>query len=132
MKKYYEFSKKHFEYELRGICIRNKFKVPVDITEEHKAEGGDTWEYIYKIQTKNPAVSIIIFSSVSIKTSKVRENGADAVRVVLKWETRKGTKYKAVHTHYRIKTLFNNLENTLVKEIATVFNLTPSEFVEAI
>lgn len=131
-KQYYQFSKKQFEYDLKGICFRNNFRTPINYTEEHRNEGGETWEHIYKIQTKNPAVAVLIYSSVDVNTNYVREKGGDAVRVVVRWNTRNGARYKAAATHYRIKTLFENLEKTLVREISAAFNLTPGEFVEAI
>jgi len=128
---YYQFSKKQFEYELKGISLRNNMRSMVNITEEYRAEGKVTWEHVYKIPTRNKSVEIIIFSSVDITLNAVRENGADAVRVVLKWVTKKGPMYKAIHTHYRIKTLFSNLENTLIQAQGEAFNLVYNEFTEA-
>lgn len=126
---YYQFSKKHFEYEMRGILIRNKCGFMTDITEEWIKEGNETWERIYKIQTKNKAVNLIVFSSVDIRTNEVRSNGVDAVRVVMQWTTKNGNVYRKVAKHYRLETLFKNLEKTLIEATSNVFNLNYKEFV---
>ncbi|MNB72090.1 hypothetical protein D3C81_333580 [compost metagenome] len=129
---YYQFSKKHFEFELKGITLRNGFRSAQLYTDEYRSEGGETWEHIYLLPTRNRAVDIIIYSSVDINTNEVRDHGTDAVRVVMRWKTKKGPVYKALHTHQRITTLFKNLENTLTKAQDGVFNLNYKEFSEAI
>lgn len=128
VKKYYPYTKKHFEYEVKGILMRNKLGYLTEITEEYRAEGHTTWERIYALSTKNKAVRIIIFSSVDINTNQVREVGADAVKIVTEW-TIKGEKYfsKVAH-HYRIDTLFKNMEKTLVKMNNAVFSLNYKDF----
>lgn len=131
-KQYYQFSKKHFEYELRGILIRNKLGQVQDITEEYKSQGGETWERIYSVTTKNKSVRILVFSSIDINTDKVRDIGGDAVKVVKEWTTKNGKVYQKVAHHYRLKTLFNNLEKTLVECSDGVFNLNYKEFSKAI
>lgn len=126
---YYQFTKKHFEYELKGILMRNKLGTMEDITEQWKIENdSETWEYIYKISTKNRSVDIIVFSSVDMNTNKVRDIGNDAVRVVMRWTTRNGNFYKKLGKHYRIKTLFKNLEKTVVDGSNSVFGLNGKEF----
>lgn len=115
MAQYIKFGKKQFEYELRGILIKNKIGFLYDITEEWFEEGNFSKEYIYKIKTKNKNVDIIIFSSIDIKTGYVRNIGSDAVRIVLRWKTENGYVFSKLAKHYRIKTLFDNLESTLVK-----------------
>lgn len=132
MKKYYKFSKKHFEFELRGILIRNNAGFMEDITEQWIQEGNETWERIYKITTKNKAVDIIIFSSIDMRTNSVRDNGDDAVRVVLRWKTKHGYVYKKIHKHYRLKTLFKNLEQTILNTQGQVFNLNFKEFTKEV
>jgi hypothetical protein len=128
MREYYKFSKKHFEYELKGITIRNKFKSPILYTEEYINLGNETWEHIYLLPTKNKSVDILIYSSIDVNTNKVRDNGSDAVRVVLRWSTKNGFVFKAIHTHYRLKTLFNNLERTIINTQSQVFDLNYKEF----
>ena len=125
---YYKFSKKHFEYELRGILIKNKLGFMEEITDEWVAQGKETWERIYKISTKNKSVDIIIFSSIDIRTNEVRDNGADRVRVILRWTTRNGVVYKSIHHHNRLKTLFKNLKNTISITQKSVFDLNFGEF----
>jgi len=130
--KYYQFSKKHFEYELREILKRNKSKFMDDITDQWLAQGNETWERIYKISTRNKAVDIILFSSVDMRTNKVREVGGDAVRVVVRWTTKYGTYFKKVAKHYRIETLFKNLEETIVLAKENVFNLNIKQFTKEV
>jgi hypothetical protein len=125
---YYQFSKKHFEYELNGILIRNKVGFMDDITDQWISEGHDTWERVYRVTTKNKSVNIIIFSSIDIRTNEVRDNGADRVRVVLQWNTKKGPVYKKIHHHNRLNTLFRNLEQTIMNIQPQVFNLNYKEF----
>jgi hypothetical protein len=131
-KQYYQFSKKHFEYGVKGILINKRAGFLEDITDEWLNSGKETWERIYKISTKNRAVDIIIFSSIDMRTNEVREIGADAVRVVTRWTTRRGELFKRVGKHLRIKTLFNNLEKSILKAQGEVFGLNPDEFYSTI
>lgn len=128
MSNYYQFTKAHFEYELKGILIRNKAGFMEDITNDWLKEGKDTWERIYKISTKNKSVDIILFSSIDIRTGKVRNNGTDRVRVVKRWKTKNGFLYKKIHHHNRLSTLFKNLEQTITTTQKQVFSLNYKEF----
>ncbi|AMM45112.1 hypothetical protein SP15_304 [Bacillus phage SP-15] len=110
-----KFCRNQFEYEVRGILLRNNAGILSDITDEWQATEGPTHERIYKVTTKNRAVDIIIFSSVDLSTRHVRRKGRDAVRVVLRWTTRRGPIYKAIAKHPRIETLFRNLEKSILK-----------------
>jgi hypothetical protein len=127
-KEYFKFSRKHFEYELRGILIHNKLGRMEDYTDEFIAEGNQSFEKIYKLKSRNPAVEVLIYSSVDVTENKVRSKGSDAVRVVLCWNTKKGKRYKRVAKHLRIETLFKNLENTLLGLKEEVFDLKWNDF----
>lgn len=129
---YYQFTRKHFEFELKGILIRNKLGFVQDITQEWLDAGNHSWERIYKISTKNKSVDIIIFSSLDINTDEVRDNGADRVRVVMRWRTRSGEVFKKIHHHNRLKTLFKNLEWTIAQTQKEVFSLDYKEFTKAV
>lgn len=128
MANYYKFSRKHFEYELKGILIRNNFGFMQDVTEEFILKDCTTWERIYKVPTKNKSVDIIIYSSVDMRTHQVRDIGSDAVRIVLRWTTKNGEVFKRVGKHYRLETLFKNLENTIKNTRDQVFQLNYKEF----
>ena len=130
--KYYKYSRKHFEYELRGILINNKFGFLTDITEEWRKQGNETWERIYKISTKNKSLNIIVFSSIDINTNQVREIGGDAVRLVAAWTTKNGIVYKKISKHYRIESLFKNIERNLISMQEQLFKLNYKEFSKAI
>ena len=127
-KQYYQFTKKHFEFELKGILVRNRCGFMEDITEAYKAEGNETWERIYSISTKNKSVRILVFSSIDISTDKVRDLGGDAVKLVEEWTTKHGKVYKKLAHHYRLKTLFNNIEKTIIEAQSQVFGLNFKEF----
>lgn len=128
MRQYYKFGKKHFEFNVRDFLIKNRMGFLTDITDEYIAEGGNTWERIYTISTANKSVQIMIFSSVDVRTSYVREHGADMVRLVLRWKTRNGYVYKSLAHHQRIETLFNNMKKTVENAQKTVFSLNFKEF----
>jgi hypothetical protein len=120
---YKRYTKKQFEFLLRGLLIDNKLGFLNDVTSEHS----NTWEYIYEVSTRNPSVKIIIFSSVDKRTEKTRDNGDDRVRLIMRWTNRKGEHvYKRLARHNRIDTLFNNVKSTLLN--AKVFNLDLKEF----
>lgn len=125
---YYQFGKKHFEYGVREQLIQNRLGFLKDITDEYIAEGNTTWERIYTISTANKAVEILVFSSIDIRTSHVREHGDDAVRLVLRWKTRNGYVYKRLAKHLRISTLFQNMKKTVESAQKSVFNLKYGEF----
>jgi len=125
---YYKYSEKHFCYKLKGILIENKAGFMKDITDEYIKEGNKTWEKIFAISTKNKAVDIIVYSSIDMRTHEVREKGGDAVRLVMAWHTKNGTFYKHIAKHLRIKTLFDNLKETILTTQANVFALNIKEF----
>lgn len=128
MRKYYKYTKKHFEWGVRNFLIENRLGFLSEITDEYIAEGGETWERIYKITTRNRAVDIIVFSSVDIRTNQTRDCGDDAVRLVLRWKTKNGYVYKRIAKHLRIKTLFQNMKKSVEKAQNSVFNLNYKEF----
>jgi hypothetical protein len=127
---YYHFGKKQFEYELRGLCIRDRLGFLNEITDELLAEGNEIWEKVYAISTINKSVDIIIYSSIDMRTNYVRDVGADAVRVVMRWKTKHGMLYKKLAKHYRLKTLFSNLRGTLLKGKEELFSLNGKDFVK--
>ena len=127
MKKYYQYKAREFEGKLRKVTYDSYLKQPVDITEDFKKEN-DTWERIYEIPTQNKAVSIVVFSSVDLRTNQTREKGKDAVRIVLKWKTKNGDVYKRVAKHLRIETLFDNLKRSLKEAKSQIFKLNYKEF----
>lgn len=127
-RQYYQFGKKHFEYGVREFLIQNRLGFLKDVTDSYIAEGNQTWEHVYTISTANKSVEILIYSSVDIRTSHVREHGDDAVRLVLRWKTKNGYLYKKLAKHLRIETLFNNMKKTVEQAQQSVFNLQYKEF----
>lgn len=132
--RYYDFSKAKFEYELLNIIKKNKIGNYLEVTESLEQNGYPILERVYVVKTRNPYVSILIYSSIDRRTDRVRDIGSDAIRVVLVWKTKRGRFYKKLHKHLRIKTVFNNLEKTLIegKKEAEGMNLKIWEFSEGI
>ena len=128
MKRYYKYTKKHFEWGVRNFLIENKLGFLKDITEEYINEGNETWERVYSISTRNRAVDILVYSSVDIRTNQTRDYGDDAVRLVLRWKTKNGYVYKRIAKHLRIETLFQNMKKSVEKAQNSVFNLNYREF----
>lgn len=124
---YYQFSQKHFEFKLRQLCIENKLGFMSDITEEIQQDVA-CYEKVYKVTTKNKSVDLIIFSSVSINSNKVRNKGNDAVRIVMRWKTKKGYFYKRIGKNYRIDSLFENIKKNIIKANKEIFNLNFKDF----
>lgn len=87
-------------------------------TEEHRI-----WEYVYRFRLRNPAVSIVIFSSVYKETDRSRDVNSDAVRVVFEWHTKNGDMYSKVAKKYRVDSLFENLKRELISASSDCFNL---------
>lgn len=125
---------RYIEYNLENIYIDFEKEIIKElswffgnITEDFKKEN-DTWERIYEIPTQNKAVSIVVFSSVDLRTNQTREKGKDAVRIVLKWKTKNGDMYKRIAKHLRIETLFDNLKRSLKEAKSQIFKLNYKEF----
>lgn len=127
-RQYYQFGKKHFEYGVREFLIGSRIGFLKDITDEYLGEGNETWEHVYSISTKNKSADILVYSSVDMRTGYVREHGDDAVRLVLRWNTKNGYVYKKLGKHLRIKTLFQNMKKTIESAQQSVFQLNYKEF----
>lgn len=112
-KLYKSYTKKQFEYLLRGVAWKVRSKGMLDVTEDLQRNGVTINEHVYLLKTHRENVAILIYSSVDVGTAKTRDNGADAVRVVVTVKTAQGRYYKAVKKHLRLETLFDNLHKTL-------------------
>jgi hypothetical protein len=121
--RFYSFSRRHFEFELRGVLIREQAGYLTDITNEWIQEGNATWERIYRISTQNKSCDIIVFSSVDMRTDSVRENGDDRVRLVMRWKTRNGYRFRRIARHNRLRTLFDNVKDSILVAKHHVFSL---------
>ena len=117
--KFRKFTKQQFINTLFKISETYGLSFPQDITNQIP----NTKEYVYQINTKNPVVKILIYSSISVKTGEMRNNGNDAVRIIMKWHTKNGNLHKHLAKHLRINTLFVNIRKTLVEANQNVFNL---------
>lgn len=84
---YIEFSRSLFEFTLNQIIFPRR---SINVTVEMQVSGNPTMEHIYEIKLNNPKVVIIIFSSIDVQSNTTRENGKDRVRLVMRWDTKKG------------------------------------------
>jgi 3-methyladenine DNA glycosylase/8-oxoguanine DNA glycosylase len=123
MSKYTSYTQGQFLWNLRNTVWK---KIGFGKITEMKM--ADTWEHVYSVSTKNKAVDIIVFSSVDVRSGKTREKGSDAVRLVLRWETKFGYIYKRLGKHYRLETLFQNMEKTIKEAQSNCFNLNGNDF----
>lgn len=115
-REYVPFSQKKFEYELFMMKKRLGFYGYSNVTEAMVRNGYNLKEQVYMIPTKRKNTNILIYSSLDVRSNKVRTIGSDAVRVVLVRKRNDGKRYfKRLGKHLRINTLFKNLENTIAK-----------------
>lgn len=111
------YNKVEFENELQSIV--NGLGLSIngiqDITQALIDKGFNTKERIYKIKTAQSNKCIIIYSSLDIRTNRTRSKGSDCIRVVVWLRTKHGDFFKSYKKHYRINTLFKNLEKSLTE-----------------
>lgn len=111
MSKFKVFTKAKFEYELSRIRRENNLPCWKNVTDEFP----DSLEYIYSFPLDGiGGLSILIFSSVDVRTDATRDNGSDAVRIVYRWITKNGDLYRHISKHTRIDTLFLNIEKSIM------------------
>lgn len=122
------FSKKQFEYLLNQELYKKRLGFMKEVQDFNTSYGWETWEYVYEISTKNPAVKIIIFSSIDKRTDRTREYGDDRVRLVMRWDTKSGPVYKRIKRHNRMDNLFTHLAATLKQAQDSVFKLNYKDF----
>jgi hypothetical protein len=97
--------------------------VPTQVTDIFKKESPELWEHIFCVPTKNPAVEIIIYSSVDISTNKTRDYGKDRVRAIFRWRTKNGYIYHKGQWRNRVDSLDENLDSTIEWMMEGSFNL---------
>lgn len=115
-REYVPFSQKKFEYELFNMKKKLGFYSYSNITEDLIRNGYLIKEEVYMVTTYRKDTNILIYSSLDVRSNRVRTVGSDAVRVVLVRRTKDGKHfYKRLGKHLRINTLFNNLYNTIAK-----------------
>lgn len=109
-----------FEFEAKLGNIVRAVGLPtyniLEITDGLVAGGMILKERVYRIKTAQRNKAILIYSSVDVRTNETREKGADALRVIIWLKTEQGNFFKSHKKHYRIDTLFKNLEKS-IKEI---------------
>lgn len=130
MKRYMQFSKKKFEFELiniRKACHLYGWEEVSEQIDEENSNEMKSWEYIYAFPTRNKNVKILIYSSIDKRTDMCREHGSDAVRLVYRWEAEDGIWYRSIGKHLRINTLFENLEVSVWNAECDCFEVTKTD-----
>lgn len=127
---YRKFTLKQFKFFLYKEGISSL----ADITDEWRTEGKITMEHIFLAKTRNPSIDVIIYSSVDMRDGKDRNCGSDAVRMVYRWKTSRGERYRRIGKRYRTTNVFSNVAYTIRKaqEKEEVFGIDPNQFVENI
>lgn len=119
---YVKYSKPQYEYNLNSWKRQRIIGDFLDTQPDLVRNGYNVNEVVYVVRTHRKDLNILIYTSIDIRSDRVREKGSDAVRVVLVWKNSKTGQryYRKVKKHLRIKTLFNNLEDTLKSTLAEV------------
>jgi hypothetical protein len=105
---YYQFDRTEFEQELNAIAQSKGLKLRNITQDKHE-------ELQYELTTKNPAVRLIIFSTLSPRSGEARSNGADAIRINFwAYDKEKKVCYKKFKTRIlRIETVFKNIDKAV-------------------
>jgi hypothetical protein len=117
------YDRKGFEYEVRGICIKEKPGFFNDLTEDLMLIAPDRVDQrVYAITTKNKSVDYIIYSGISTETNETLES-FEKVNVVMRWKTRSGIMYKTVASAPRNEDMFKVISDGIVAAKDTIFKL---------
>jgi hypothetical protein len=106
---YHMFNREEFEKELNTIADIYSLKFR-EINPPHELE-----ELKYEMTTRNPAVRMVIYSSLSRYAEEARDCGKDAVRISM-WAFNKDGEpqyRKFKHCILRIETVFENVERAI-------------------
>lgn len=120
---YKQYWKSEFQRALSSFAKSNGMIGWNEVSEELEDDDVSINEFVYRISLKNPSASIIVFSSVDKATERTRESGADAVRIIYEWKTKKGLIYSKIAKRNRVETLFKNLEDSVVEAASNCFDL---------
>lgn len=102
--------------EKRLVELQQRYKNTfLNITDEWREEGNETWELVYVMKTNNPAVDLIIFTSIYEKTRETRDKNKDRVRLVMRWKIQKRYMFGHLKRHNRTENLFKNLGESIVE-----------------
>lgn len=105
---YYQFDRQEFEQEISAIAQSRGLRVRNITQAKHD-------ELQYEITTSNPAIRMIIFSTLSPRTGEARSNGSDAIRInFFTLNNNKELCYKKFKTRMlRIETVFKNIDKAV-------------------
>jgi len=84
----------------------------LDFERPDPEELSGTWEYVYDAKSKNGTFTIRVWSTVDIRTDKARDDGSDAIRVVM-LHTESGEPVLSEKRTNRIQTWCKNLKNKI-------------------
>lgn len=72
-------------------------------------------EIIYRLDIGINNTSIIVYSSVDVRTERTRQSGKDAVRIIFEWNTKNGLIYAHIDKRLRVEGLFENISDSIVQ-----------------
>lgn len=129
---YKPYWKSEFQKFLTSVNGAGNIVCWSEVSDQIGTNGFMVWEYVYKIELKNPSVSILVFSSVDKTSDRSREVNSDAVRLVFAWSTKNGIKYSKICKKYRVESLFENLSQELIAASNECFDLGKFNWVDSI
>lgn len=129
---YKPYWKSEFQNCLTSIAGKGNLLRWEEISDSLNTDKHRVWEYVYRFRLKNPAVSIVIFSSVYKETDRSRDISSDAVRIVFEWHTKNGDLYSKVAKKYRVDSLFENLGKELIAASEDCFDLKKFSWVPSV
>lgn len=129
---YKPYWKSEFQNCLTSVANKGNLLRWEEISDFLNTEKHRVWEYVYRFRLKNPAVSIIIFSSVYKETDRSRDISSDAVRIVFEWHTKSDVLYSKVAKKYRVDSLFENLGKELITASELCFDLDKLSWVPSV
>jgi len=125
---YQSCSKYEFEKFLCSVAGVGKILSWKEASDELATHENPIWEYVYRFRLRNPSVNIVIYSSIDKRSQTTRSCGADAVRLIYEWRTKRGVVYRKIAKRNRVEGLFENLQLSLVGGSEKCFKLDFSEF----
>ena len=128
-KEFYRFTKAQFDYYMGRISEVYQIPMAREITKEIvDFTKSEIKEYVYSVQMPNKYVDILIYTAIDLRTDEMRDNGSDAIRLVMRWKTKNWYVCKKISKHLRLRTMFVNIRKSLLWCMNNSYNLNYSEF----
>ncbi|MEQ6435453.1 hypothetical protein V8Z74_10475 [Comamonas sp. w2-DMI] len=129
---YQPYWKSEFQNLLTSLKGQGNLVSWQEVSDKIESSDYKIWEYVYEYKLRNPAASIIIFSSIYKQDDRSRDINSDAVRIIYEWRTKSGKIYSKISKKYRVDSLFKNLKEELIKASNKSFELQQYEWTDSI